>query len=81
MTFMPSLTIGLGQRPHQSLKVVTRDGGTFDLGPQVEGTDLVARFYQWRQERRIAAYIRDRLASLTGPERDEFMTLMEKPNG
>lgn len=71
------ITVGLGQRPSQTLVVVDRDGIRHDLGPQVAGDDLVARFYQWRQKRKINTYCRARLVTLTGTEREEFTQLME----
>lgn len=78
---MKTLTIGLGQRPHQSVKVTTRDGTTYNLGRQVSGDDPLARWYQWRQRRKIDAYCRDRLKTLTGPQRDEFLKEMEAHRG
>lgn len=71
------MTVGLGQRPEQILRVRTRDGKVYDLGRQVEGTDLYARWHQWRQRAKIAAYCRDRLRTLTGVERQEFLEEME----
>jgi hypothetical protein len=68
----------LGQRPKQTLTVVTRDGKRYDLGKQVSGDDLIARFYQWRQKRKIEAYSRDRLKSLAGSEREEFLREITK---
>ena len=74
---MNGLTVGIGQRPFQSIRVTTRDGRTYDLGRQVAGTDPVARFFQWRQRRKIEAYIRDRLTNLTGAERQDFLNQLE----
>jgi hypothetical protein len=75
------LTVGIGQRPFQSIRVTTRDGKTYDLGKQVAGTDPIARLYRWRQRRKIESYIRDRLASLTGAERTEFLNQMGNEHG
>lgn len=74
---MKAMTVGVGQRPFQSITVTTRDGKVYDLGRQVAGDDPIAKFYQWRQRRKIAAYCRDRLATLTGTERAEFIAEME----
>lgn len=78
---MNPITIGVGARPHQRITVTTRDGETYDLGLQVAGTDLIARFYQWQQTRRINAYCRDRIKTLTGVERDEFVRELETRRG
>lgn len=75
------MLIGLGQRPEQRIKVTTRDGRTYDLGRQVEGTDPIARWFQWRQRARIAAYCRDRLRTLTPMEREEFIREMGASRG
>ena len=75
------ITIGIGQRPEANLVVHTRDGKRYDLGKQVAGDDLIARFYQWRQRRKIAAYCRDRLRTLQGAERKEFLKEMEAHRG
>lgn len=74
---MNGLTVGIGQRPYQAITVTTRDGKTYDLGKQVAGTDPIARLYQWRQRRKIEAYKRDRLATLTGQDRDDFLNQLE----
>lgn len=78
---MKTITVGIGQRPSQRIKVTTVEGKTYDLGKQVDGDDLIARFYQWRQRRKIAAYCRDRLRTLTGVQRDEFLREMEAHRG
>lgn len=66
MTPMPSMLTRIGQRPQQHVRVRTADGRLFDLGRQVDGTDLIARWFKWRQRRKIAAYIRARREELNG---------------
>lgn len=73
--------VGLGQRPTQKITVVTRDGQRFDLGRQVSGDDAFAWYHQWRQRRKIAAYCRARLRTLSGDERLEFLKEMEGHRG
>lgn len=75
---MKALTMKLGVRPQQKMVVTTRDGKTYDLGRQVAGEDIIAKWFQWRQDRKIRAYCRDRLRSLTGTEREEFLAEMNK---
>lgn len=67
------MTIGLGQRPRIDMKFVFDNGKVFNLGPQVEGDDLIARFYNWRHRRRVQAYIRYRLRYETGDRREQFL--------
>lgn len=78
---MKTLIIGLGQRPSQQIVVRTADGQQFNLGYQVSGDDLIARFYQWRQRRKIARYCKIRLKTLTGVQREEFLREMEAHRG
>ena len=70
--------LGLGQRPEQSITVTTRDGKKYDLGKQVQGDDLIAKFYRRQQRRKINAYCKDRLKTLTGDEREQFLLEVEK---
>lgn len=73
--------VRVANRPHQHLTVTTKDGETFDLGFQVEGTDPVARFHQWRQHRKVVAYCNNRLRTLTGDDRTFFVEAMEARRG
>lgn len=65
MNPMPSLLTLIGQRPTTHIRVRTADGRLFDLGRQVDGHDLVSRWFRWRQKRKIAAYIRARRNEMT----------------
>lgn len=76
-----SVLVRIGQRPTQRMVVTTRDGKRYDLGLQVAGDDWVAKFFQWRQRRKIRAYCKDRLRNLTGVERQEFIREMEAQRG
>lgn len=73
-----ALAIGLGQRPSIEMIVQGRDGIDYHLGWCVEGDDLIARIYQWHQRRRVNAYCRKRLRTLTGVEAEEFQHEVNK---
>lgn len=67
-----NMTIGLGQRPRINMKFVFDNGKEFDFGPQVEGDDWVAKFYNWLHRRKVQKYIRYRLRYETGDRLEEF---------
>lgn len=73
-----SVLTKIGERPSTAVVVRTADGREFDLGKVLEGNDLIARFYQWRQRRRVDAYCKAQLAYLTGEKRAEFKVQVDK---
>lgn len=78
MSIKRTTLVGIGQRPCIPIAVVTREGKRYDLGKQVEGDDLVARYYQWQQRRKIRAYCKDRAKDLSGQEREDFLREVNK---
>jgi hypothetical protein len=68
----------IGHRPKIKVIVQARDGKDYNLGYEVAGDDLLAKFYQWRRRRKTLAYCRDRMRSLTGTEREEFQREVNK---